>query len=76
LEPFDKWTLDFVGPINPSSYYNSYILVCTYYVKKWMESKALSVVTKQEIMGFIHEEIFTRFRIPREIVTNGETQFT
>lgn len=27
LEPFEKWALDFVGPINPSSIHKSYILV-------------------------------------------------
>jgi transposase InsO family protein len=68
--------MDFVGLINPPSHHNSYILVCTNYVTKWMEAKALRVATEQVVVGFLHEEIFTRFRIPREIVTNGGTQFT
>ena len=76
LETFDKWALDFVGPINPPSYHNSYILVCTYYVPKRMEAKALTVMTKQEVVGFIHEEIFTKFEIPWEIVIYEGTQFT
>jgi len=29
LEPFEKWAIDFVRPINPSSRQKSYILVCT-----------------------------------------------
>jgi hypothetical protein len=42
LEPFDKWAIDFVGPINPSSRQHSYILVCIDYVTKWMEEKSLT----------------------------------
>jgi hypothetical protein len=32
IEPFEKWALDFVGPISPMSRKNNYILVCTDYV--------------------------------------------
>lgn len=42
LEPFEKWALDFVGPINPSSRQKSYILVFTDYVTKWVKVKALT----------------------------------
>jgi hypothetical protein len=40
IEPFEKWDLDFLGPINPPSNQNVHILVCTYYVTKWVEAKA------------------------------------
>jgi hypothetical protein len=36
----------------------------------------LESATEQAVVGFLHEEIFTRFRIPWEIVTDGGTQFT
>lgn len=39
IEPFEKWALDFVGPINPPSNGKKYILVCTAYVEKWVETK-------------------------------------
>jgi len=37
VEPFEKWALDFKGTINPPSWKDSYILVCTDYITKWME---------------------------------------
>ena len=39
IEPFEKWALDFVGPINPPSRQRTYIIFCIDYVRKWLESK-------------------------------------
>ena len=76
IEPFEKWELDFVGPINLESKKKRYILVCTDYVTKWVEAKAVPRATEQVVVDFLHEDIFTQFGIPREIVTDQGTQFT
>ena len=34
LTPFDKWGMDFIGPIDPPSNGKSYILVCTDYLTR------------------------------------------
>ena len=49
LEPFDKWGMDFVGPIDPPSGKKKYIIVCTDYLKKWAETKAVRVETKEKV---------------------------
>ena len=46
IEPFEKWTLDFVGKIDPPSQGKRYTLVCIDYVTKWVEAKALDIATK------------------------------
>lgn len=46
IEPFKRWALDVVGAINPMSKGKKYIFVCTDYVTKWVEARALpSVIT-------------------------------
>ena len=76
IEPFEKWALDFVGPINPMSRRKKYILVCTNYVIKWVEDKYLYSSNEQSVVYFIFEEIFTHFSVPREIITKKGNQFT
>jgi len=51
-------------------------LVCTDYVTKWVEAKALLSATKNSVVHFLYEDIFTRFGVPREIVTDQRSQFT
>ena len=76
VEPFDKWALDFVGPIDLPSQGKRCILVCTDYVTKWVEAKALTREIEQSVVNFLFEYIFIRFGVPREIVTDQGAQFT
>lgn len=41
-----------------------------------IEAKTFLVQTKQTLVEFIHEDVFTRFVMPFEIVTDGGTHFT
>lgn len=43
---------------------------------KWVEAKALYAATEKAIVEFLFEDIFTRFGVPREIVTEQGTHFT
>eukprot|EP00253_Pinus_taeda_P002860 PITA_02860 len=75
LEPFQIWALDFIGPINPPSNQRVYILVCTNYMTKWVEAKALLRDNEEYVLTFLFEEIFIRFGLPRELVTDGGPPF-
>ena len=76
IEPFEQWALDFVGPIYPPSNGKRYILVCTYYVTKWVDAKAVTKAIENTVVTFLFEEIFVRYGVPRQIVTDQGTQFT
>eukprot|EP00253_Pinus_taeda_P003316 PITA_03316 len=49
LEKFEKWGMDFVGPINPPSREKYYIIVCTDYLTKWAETKAIKAATEEKV---------------------------
>eukprot|EP00253_Pinus_taeda_P005717 PITA_05717 len=76
FEPFEKWGMDFVGPVNPPSKKKSYIIVCTDYMKKWAETKAIKATTKEKVAEFLRKNIFYKFGYPRELVIDQGSQFT
>ena len=62
--------MDFVGPINPPSKQNLYIIVCTNYLIKWAETKAIKAAKKEKVDEFLRENIFYKFGYLRELVTD------
>ena len=62
VEPFEKWALDFVGPINPPSKQKNYILGCINYVTKWVEATVILFATQNSVITFPFEDIFTLFQ--------------
>eukprot|EP00253_Pinus_taeda_P010689 PITA_10689 len=51
FDPFEKWGMDFMGPINPPSKQRSYIIVCTDYLTKWAETNAIKVATEEKVVS-------------------------
>ena len=72
IEPFEKWALDFFGPIDPPSQGKRYILVCTDYVTKRVQAKHLARETEQSIVNFLFEDIFTRFKFLDKMLLTKE----
>ena len=51
-------------------------MVCIDYFTKWVEAKALFSANENTVVNFLYEDIFTRFSVPREILTDQGSQFT
>jgi hypothetical protein len=75
VEPFERWELNYFGPFNPKSNQKDYILVAIDYMTKWVEAVALSNTTEEGVIKFIFE-LFLRYGLPREVITDGGLQFT
>lgn len=75
--PFEKWGIDFVGPIAPPSRRGQkrYILVATDYVTKWAEASAVQNDNAGTVARFLYENIITRFGCPKELVSDRGTHF-
>jgi hypothetical protein len=74
--PFSKWGLDFIGPINPlSSARQVFILTTTNYFTKWVEVVPLKHSTYDQVIYFLENNIFSRFGLPLEIITDNGPAF-
>jgi transposase InsO family protein len=76
-ELFQRWGLDFIGPINPPAKgtKNRYIIIATDYTTKWVETRALKDNTTASTAKFIFEEIITKFGCPIELVSDQRSHF-
>ena len=76
LAPFEKWGIDFAGPINPvSAWRNRYIILATDYATKWVEARPTQKNDVATTTIFLFEEIIMRFGHPLEIVIDRGTHF-
>jgi len=50
--------------------------VCTDYLTKWAETKAIKATTEEKVAEFIRENAFYKYGYPRELVTDQGNQFT
>lgn len=75
-ELFERWGLDFVGPLKPSSMHRcNYIVVATEYLTKWAEARAVPDNTALSMTQFLYEQIVTRYEIPLQITSDKGAHF-
>ena len=72
LQPFDKWEVDFVGPINPLGKRTGarYIITATDYLNRWVEATPVIDCTTTTIGRLIFETIVMRFGCPRILMSD------
>ena len=71
---FDVWGIDFMGSF-PSSFRYIYILVGVDYVSKWFEAVPCITTDHRVVLKFLKENIFSRFGVPKAIISDGGSHF-
>ena len=74
VDLFDVLGIDFMGPF-PSSLGYLYILVGVDYVSKWVEAVPCRVADHRVVLKFLTYNIFSRFGIPKAIISDGGLYF-
>ena len=63
-----------MGPFQ-SSYGHKYILLAVDYVSKWVEAIPTITCDAKVVLRFIKSNIFSRFRIPRVVISDEGSHF-
>ena len=76
LAPFEKWGIDFIGPINlGSARKKKYIILATDYATKWVEARSTRKNDALAAASFLFEGILMRFGYPLELVSDRGKDF-
>ncbi|GJX98810.1 reverse transcriptase domain-containing protein [Tanacetum coccineum] len=72
---FYKWGIDIAGPFPEGAGKVKFLIVAMDYFTKWIEAKAMAIITGSQVKKFVWDNIVCRFGLPREIVSDNGKQF-
>jgi transposase InsO family protein len=77
LQAFEKWAVDFVGPINPPGKRTGarYIITAIEYLTRWAEARVVKKYSATTVARFIFDDIITRFGWPKILMRDQGTHF-
>jgi hypothetical protein len=75
VSPFTKWGVDFTTCHPPSARGHHYIIVVIDYFTKWAEAMPTFLNDGETATLFLFNQVITRFRVSREIVTDHGSHF-
>jgi hypothetical protein len=77
LQTFEKWAVDFIGPIKPTTKHSKarYIITATNYLTHWAEVTTVQDFSIDIAARFIFENIITQFGCPRSITNDQGDHF-
>ena len=73
--PFQKISVDFVGPLQPSSKGNTHILTVKDSFSRWLEAYPTRDTTSKNIASILSRNIFCRFGMPEQIHSDQGPNF-
>ena len=76
-QEFEKWAIDFVGPINPLGKRTGerYIITAIEYLTRWAEARAIKDCSATKMTHFIFDDIITKFGCPKILMSDQSTHF-
>jgi len=76
LQPFEKWAIDFVGPIKPQEKIGArYIITATEYLTHWAEAQLVKDCMTTMSTKFLFKHVLTQFGCPKILMSNCGTHF-
>ena len=77
LQAFEKWAIDFVGPINPprKNIGERYIITVIEYLTRWVEARVVKDCSATTTAHFIFDDIITRFGCPKILMSDQGRHF-
>lgn len=76
LQSFEKWAIEFVGPITPQGKMGAhYIITATEYLTRWVEAHPVKGCMATTTMKFLLENMLTRFGCPNILMSDRGTHF-
>ena len=77
LQAFEKWAIDFVGPINPPVKKSGarYIITATNYLTRWAEAQPVKKCSAATATKFIFDNILSIFGCPRVLMSDQGSHF-
>eukprot|EP00253_Pinus_taeda_P014956 PITA_14956 len=76
LQPFEKWVIDFVGPIQPQGKTGArYIITAMEYLNHWVEAQPVKDCTGMTATKFLFKHVLTSFNCPKILISDCGTHF-
>ena len=74
--PFQRLSIDHVGPLPKSTEGNRYLLTCKDYFTRWVEAFPVPDLTAVTAAKTLEKEVFARYGLPESIHADNGTSFT
>ena len=74
--PFSTWGIDIIGKVTPTGVGgHEYVLVAIDYFTKWVEAVSYAKLTAKHVARFLEKNIFCRYGVPHEIISDQGSHF-
>ena len=73
--PFSRWGLDIIGKLPVAKRGKCFALLATDYFTNWVEAKAYSNVTTNDVINFLWNYIIFRFSLPKFLMMDNRATF-